>query len=153
IPANVFGPFDDFSADTGHVIPALMRRMHEAKERGDETLDIWGTGSPRRDFIFVRDLADACIFVMDHYEGIEPMNLGSGADWSIAEVASLIAEVVGYRGQLRFDAGKPDGMPRKCLDSSVLFALGWRPVREFHAALEETYAWFVRHEARSRIHK
>lgn len=142
IPANAFGPFDDFSAESGHVIPALMRRMHEAKMRGEEALVIWGTGSPRRDFIFGPDLADACVFVMDHYDGVEPINAGSGSDLSIAEVARLIAGVVGFRGRLCFDATKPDGAPRKCLDSSALFALGWRPSTDFQAALQATYAWF-----------
>jgi GDP-L-fucose synthase len=143
IPANSFGPHDDFGPGTGHVISALMGRMHEAKLRANPVFTIWGTGTPRREFIFAPDLADACVFVQDHYDHGEPINLGSGMVYSIAEVASLIAEVVGYQGELRFDPKKPDGMPRKYLDSSKLFALGWRPATEFRAALEATYEWYV----------
>jgi GDP-L-fucose synthase len=142
IPANVFGPGDDFHSETGHVIPALMRRMHEAQSRGLEVLDIWGTGLPRREFIFAPDLADACLFVMNHYDSGEPINLGSGHELSVAEIARLLAEVVGFRGRLRFNGARPDGMPRKCLDSSTLFGLGWRPATALRSALEKTYDWF-----------
>src|SRR5262249_10381240 len=100
IPANAFGPRDDFSPDGGHVIPALIRKAHEAKLRGDPSLTVWGTGKPRREFVFARDLADACLFVMRHYDGPEPINLGGGADLSIAEAAHLVAAAVGYRGRL-----------------------------------------------------
>ena len=151
IPANAFGAHDDFREDTGHVIPALIRRMHAAKLRGDKIITIWGTGLPRREFIFAADLADACHFVMNHYVDEELINLGSGADHSIAEVASMIAEVVDYRGRLRFDSSRPDGMPRKCLDSSRLFDLGWRPTTPLHKALESTYTWFLHHEPSSRF--
>jgi GDP-L-fucose synthase len=152
IPANVFGPHDDFGLETGHVIPALIRRLHEAKLRGQETVAIWGTGSPRREFMFVRDLADACLFAMDHYDGVEPINLGSGADSSIAETARLIADVVGYEGRLQFDTTRPDGMPRKCLDSSKLFGLGWRPATELRTALASTYAWFAQQQLAEESH-
>jgi GDP-L-fucose synthase len=145
IPANVFGPHDDFHPETSHVIPALIRRLHEAKVRGDQAVNIWGTGLPRREFLFASDLADACVFVMEHYEADDPINLGGGTDIPIAELAKLIAEVVGFRGRLRFDPSRPDGMPRKCLDSSKLFELGWRPAVPLRAALEKTYAWFRRH--------
>jgi GDP-L-fucose synthase len=144
IPANPFGPFDQFDADRGHVIPALMGRMHDAKTRGDQVLDIWGTGAPRREFIFAADLADACVFVMRHYDADEPINLGSGTETSIADIAESIADVVGFRGKLRFDVTKPDGAPRKRLDSSKLWSLGWRSATPLRAALEKTYAWFVR---------
>lgn len=142
IPANVFGRGDDFDPANGHVIPALMRRMHEAKQRGDATLTIWGSGRPRREFLHARDFADACLFVMRHYDAEEPINLGGGTEHTIAETAALIAEVVGYRGQLVFDTSKPDGMPRKCLDADPLLALGWQPRTSFWEALQETYAWF-----------
>jgi GDP-L-fucose synthase len=148
IPANAFGPHDDFSPDGGHVIPALLRRAHEARVRGEPELVVWGTGTPRREFVFSRDLADACLFVMEYYEREAPINLGGGADRSIAEVARAVADVVGYRRQLRFDAGKPDGMPLKGLDSSPLCALGWRPATDFRAALAETYTWFLQHEVK-----
>jgi GDP-L-fucose synthase len=142
-PANAFGPHDDFDADSGHVIPALIRRCHEAKECGEPSIQVWGSGTPRREFIFARDLADACLFVMRRYEGIEPINLGVGSDYSIAETAAAVAEVVGYQGRLCFDATKPDGAPLKRLDSSKLHAFGWRPATDFHTALAETYHWFL----------
>jgi GDP-L-fucose synthase len=145
IPANAFGPGDDFSPDGGHVIPALLRRAHEAKLRGEPELTVWGTGRPRREFLYSLDLADACLFVMDHYDGGAPINLGGGEDWSIAETAALVANIVGYRGRLRFDAGRPDGVPLKRLDSGPLRALGWRPATDLRTALAETYAWFLRH--------
>jgi GDP-L-fucose synthase len=145
IPANPFGPHDDFSAEGGHVIPALMRRAHEAKRRGEPVLTVWGTGAPRREFLFARDLADACLFVLRHYDGREPINLGGGAELSIAETARAVADVVGYRGRLEFDAAKPDGAPLKALDWGPLRALGWRPAVAFRAALAETYDWFLRH--------
>jgi GDP-L-fucose synthase len=152
IPANVFGPHDDFYPQTSHVIPALIGRLHEAKARGAQVVDIWGTGLPRREFIFAPDLADACLFLMNHYENGAPINIGSGVDISIAELAKHIAEVVGFRGRLRFDSSRPDGMPRKCLDSSKLFELGWRPAVPLRAALEKTYAWFRRHHERCGLH-
>jgi GDP-L-fucose synthase len=147
IPANSFGPFDDFSPESGHVIPALMHRMHEVKLRNDESVTVWGTGRPVREFFYVRDLADACLFAMRRYDGDEPINLGSGSEISIRETARLIAEVVGYRGRIDFDASRPDGMPRKALDAGTLSALGWKPATNFRAALEETYSWFRTHEA------
>ncbi len=151
IPANAFGPGDDFGPDSGHVIPALIRRLHEAKERDEKTFTVWGTGAPRREFIYARDLADACLFIMRHHTGPEPINLGSGWEYTIAETAATIADVVGYRGRLRFDPKRPDGAPRKALDTAPLFALGWRPAADFRAALEETYAWFHAHAAEEDI--
>jgi GDP-L-fucose synthase len=145
VPANAYGPHDDFSPDGGHVIPGLIRRAHEAKLRDDPALTIWGTGAPRREFILARDLADAALFVMQRYDGLEPINLGGGADLSIAEAARLVAKVVGYRGRLRFDSTKPDGMPLKVLDSGPLRALGWRPSVDFPTGLAMTYDWFLQH--------
>lgn len=153
IPADVFGPGDDFSPDDSHVLAALMRRMHAAKSEGRDTVDIWGTGTPRREFIFADDLAEACIFVMDAYSEPAPINLGGGADLSIRELAMHIKDVVGYPGELRFDASKPDGMPFKGLDSGVLRALGWQPRVPFPAALAQTYEWFCQLERREdRVH-
>jgi GDP-L-fucose synthase len=146
-PANAFGPHDDFGADSGHVIPALMRRAHEAMKRGEPELVVWGTGTARREFVYSRDLASACLFVMEHYDGTAPINLGGGTDMSIADVARAVADVVGFRGRLRFDTSKPDGAPLKSLDSTPLFQLGWRPATHFRAALTETYNWFRRHRA------
>jgi GDP-L-fucose synthase len=144
-PTNPFGPHDDFSPNGAHVIPGLMRRAHEAKLRNEPELVVWGTGTPRREFVYTRDLADACLFVMRHYDGSEPINLGGSAELSIAAVALAVAEVVGYHGRLRFDAGQPDGMPFKGLDSSRLRELGWRPCTDFRTALAETYAWYLGH--------
>jgi GDP-L-fucose synthase len=149
-PANCFGPHDDFTADGGHVIPALIRRAHDAKLRGDTELAVWGTGTPRREFVYSRDLARACLFVARNYDGDAPINLGGGADLSIAEVARGVAEVVGFRGRVVFDASKPDGAPLKALDSSPLLGMGWRPESDFRSALAETYRWFLRHDARDR---
>ena len=143
IPANAFGPGDDFGPEDSHVIAALIRKMHEAKEQGQEVVEIWGTGSPRREFIFADDLADACIFVMNKYGGAQPINLGCGLDMSIAELALAVKEVTGFQGQIHFDTSKPDGMPVKLLDSSELNTLGWRPRVSFHSALLETYEWFL----------
>lgn len=144
-PTNPFGPHDDFSPEGAHVIPGLMRRAHEATLRREPELMIWGTGRPRREFIYSRDLADACLFVMRHYDGSEPINVGGSSDLSIGEVARAIAQVVGYRGRLRFDADQPDGMPFKGLDSNGLWDMGWRPSTDFRTGLAETYAWFLHH--------
>ena len=143
IPANVFGPGDDFSLEDSHVIAALMRRMHEAKISGQSEVVIWGSGLPRREFIFAEDIADASIFLMDHYDEAEPVNVGVGADWSIRELAEMIAEVVGFAGNLVFDRSKPDGMPAKLLDSSVLQKMGWRPKTSLKEGLIRTYQWFA----------
>ena len=150
IPANAFGPGDDFSLEDSHVIAALIRKMHEAKELDLESVDIWGTGTPRREFIFADDLADACIFVMREYNDSKLINIGSGSDLSIRELAELIKEVVAYPGKLRFDTSKPDGMPLKVLDSSKLSGMGWQPKTPFRSALSVTYDWFLQME-RGRI--
>jgi GDP-L-fucose synthase len=146
IPANLFGPHDDFDPDTGHVIAALMHRLDRAQRDGVPSVTLWGTGVPRRDFLFAADAADACIFLIKHYDDEAPINVGSGYEWSIAEIADAVADVVGYRGRLTFDPTRPDGMPRKALDAAPLFALGWRPRTPLHDALAQTYAWFVQHE-------
>jgi len=143
IPANFFGPGDDFSLADSHVIPALMRKMHEAKISGANQAEIWGSGRPRREFLFVDDLAEASIFVMQRYEGASPINIGGGVDLSIAELAALIKEIVGYTGELAFNTDKPDGMPLKALDSTRLRSLGWRPKTAFRSALLATYNGFL----------
>jgi GDP-L-fucose synthase len=144
IPANIFGPGDEFSPENSHVIEGLMRRMHEAKIQGAPSISVWGTGTPRRDFIFVDDLADACILVMQAYNDPQPINLGIGEGLTIGELAGLIRDVLGFTGEILFDPSKPDGMPVKVLDSRKLQALGWRPGFTFRAALEATYNWFCR---------
>lgn len=148
IPANAFGPGDDFSAEDSHVIAALMRRMHQAKTLEKKSVEIWGSGSPRREFIFVDDLASACIFTMRHYDGGAPINLGVGSDSSIKELAELIREVVNYSGELQFERSQPDGMPAKLLDSSRLKAMGWTPQTSIRTALAATYRWFLENEQR-----
>jgi GDP-L-fucose synthase len=143
IPANAFGPDDDFSLDNSHVIPALLRKMHEAKTQSADQVEIWGTGAPRREFIFADDLAEACIFVMQHYDGAEPINLGGGEDVSIRELADLALKVVGYQGWLHFDTSKPDGMPLKALDASRLREMGWVAGTSLKDGLEATYMSFL----------
>lgn len=142
IPGDPFGPGDDFSHEDSHVIAALIRKVHEAKARGAESVEVWGSGAPRRGFIFVDDLASACLFVMQEYNDVEPINLGSGFDISIRDVAMLIQEVVGFQGRVSFDTSKPDGMPVKVLDSSKLTGMGWKPNNSFKFSLSATYDWF-----------
>jgi len=147
IPADAFGPGDDFSDDGAHVVAALIRRLHEAKEAAAPSATVWGTGAARRDFTFVDDVADGCVTVLERYDGEAPVNVGAGADVSIRELAETIREIVGYRGTLVFDAAKPEGMPRKTLDAGVVAALGWRPAVGLRDGLAATYAWFLAHEA------
>jgi GDP-L-fucose synthase len=141
IPANTFGPGDDFSLENSHVIAALMRKMHEAKTQDVKLVEIWGTGTPRREFIFVDDLANACVFILKCYDSAVPINLGSGIDFSITELAECIKEVVGFQGKLTFDESKPDGMPIKLLDTKELKNMGWKPMWPFEDALKMTYVW------------
>ena len=143
IPANVFGPGDDFGVEDSHVIAALMVKMHQAKLSQADNVEVWGSGSPRREFIYVADVADAAIFLMNHYSSSVPINLGSGSDASIREIAELIKEVVGFSGELRFNPKKPDGMPLKSLDSSELFALGWQPKISLRLGLGKIYQWYL----------
>ena len=144
IPANVFGPGDNFNLEDSHVIAALMRRMHDAKSVGKLQIEVWGSGRPRREFIFSEDIARACLFLMNAYDGEEPINIGVGRDWSIQEIAGMMREVVDYTGQLNFDETKPDGMPAKLLDSSRLAQMGWKPRTPIRTALSITYDWFIR---------
>jgi GDP-L-fucose synthase len=145
MPTNLYGPNDNFDPQTSHVLPALLRKFHEAKVAGASEVVVWGSGAPRREFLHVDDLADACAFLIDHYDGDEPLNVGVGDDLSIRELAELVQRVVGYRGQLRFDASKPDGTPRKLLDVTRLHALGWRAQIPLHQGVEQTYAWYTEH--------
>ena len=138
MPTNLYGPGDNFDPASSHVIPALLRKMHEAKRNGASQVEVWGTGKPRREFIYADDLAQACIFVMNSYNGQEPINLGCGSDLSIAELAELTREVVGFQGKLFFNTARPDGMPLKALDSSRLLSLGWHPATTMREALIKT---------------
>tara|TARA_B100001964_G_scaffold234423_1_gene293062 strand:- start:69 stop:1019 length:951 start_codon:yes stop_codon:yes gene_type:complete len=142
ISPNIFGPGDDFSAGNSHVVAALMRKMHEAKKNGNDTVEIWGTGKPKREFIYVRDLADACLFLMVHYDDESPINIGSGTTMSISDLATVIKTITGCQCQIRYDSSKPDGMPQKTLDCAPLISLGWEPSISFETAIENTYAWF-----------
>jgi GDP-L-fucose synthase len=146
MPTNLYGPGDNFDLQKSHVLPALIRKFHEAKARGDSEVVVWGTGAPRREFLHVDDLADACLFLMQQYQGEEPMNIGCGEDVTIRELAGLIQEVVGFSGQLRFDTSKPDGTPRKLLDVSRLRSLGWAPRIGLRAGIAATYQWFLDHQ-------
>jgi GDP-L-fucose synthase len=152
MPTNLYGPEDNFSLQSSHVLPALIRKFHEAKERGDSAVEVWGTGTPRREFLHVDDLADACLFLMARYEEEQFINVGWGRDETVAELASTIARVVGFSGSLRFDPGKPDGTPRKLLDTTRISALGWAPRIALEDGIRSTYEWFLehRHALRSR---
>ncbi len=143
IPANIFGCGDDFSIEDSHVIAALIRKMHEAEIHQKSCVDIWGTGKPVREFIFADDLANACIFVMNGYSSLTPVNLGSGCAVSMEELALTIKEITQYQGALNFDATKPDGMPVKILDSGKLRDLAWQPRFPFREALRMTYQWYL----------
>lgn len=143
MPTNLYGPGDNFDPKTSHVLPALIRRFHEAKVRGQRQVVVWGTGTPRREFLHVDDLADAAVFLMRHYDDEMPINVGVGEDVSIRELAELVAEVVGYRGEIVFDPSKPDGTPRKLLDQSRLHGLGWRASIPLREGVKRTYEWFL----------
>ncbi|GIW56594.1 MAG: GDP-L-fucose synthase [Nitrospiraceae bacterium] len=147
MPTNLYGPGDNFDLETSHVIPALLRKFHEAKVQGRPEVVVWGTGKPRREFLHVDDLADAAVFLMQRYDSEEIINVGVGEDVSIAELAQLIADVVGYSGRIVFDTSKPDGTPRKLLDVSRLHALGWRARIPLREGVEQTYRWYVEHAA------
>jgi GDP-L-fucose synthase len=142
MPTNLYGPGDNFSLQASHVLPALMRKAHEAKRAGT-SLTIWGSGRPRREFLHVDDLADALVFMMRHYEEEAPLNVGTGTDVSIAELASLVAGVVGFEGELAYDSSKPDGTPRKLLDVGRLTSLGWHSRIPLEQGVRDTYRWFL----------
>jgi len=142
MPTNLYGPGDNFDLETSHVLPALLRRMHEAEQRGDRRVRLWGTGTPRREFLHVDDLADAVLFLLDHYDDPAPINVGVGEDLTIAELAERVRRVVGYRGAVEWDSSKPDGTPRKLLDVGRLTALGWRASTPLDDGLARTYAWY-----------
>ncbi len=143
MPTNLYGPGDNFDLASSHVVPALIRKTHEAKAEGRPSVDIWGTGRPRREFIYVEDLADALVFIMTHYSAEEPLNVGTGKDITIAELAHLIAEVVDYDGKLVFDRTKPDGTPRKLLDVRRLRTIGWNAQTSLKKGLVATYRWYL----------
>ncbi|NUP57267.1 MAG: GDP-L-fucose synthase [Gemmatimonadaceae bacterium] len=147
MPTNLYGPGDNFDLENSHVLPALMRKFHEAKEREDSEVIVWGTGKARREFLHVDDMADACVFLMERYNGSEIVNIGCGQDIEIGEIARMMKAVVGFEGEIRQDTTKPDGTPRKLLDVSRLTSLGWTAKMPLAAGLAETYGWFCEHAA------
>jgi GDP-L-fucose synthase len=175
MPTNVYGPGDNFDLETSHALPALIRKFHEARSQrseirdqrsevgdqrsgigrskgeGSESVTIWGTGTPKREFLYVDDLADACLFVMNHYDEDEIINIGVGKDISISELADLISEIVNFRGAIRYDRTKPDGTPRKLLDVSRLEAIGWRSKTSLRKGIEKTYRWYVEEGVRHNV--
>jgi len=149
MPTNLYGPGDNFDLLESHVLPALIRKCHEAKEQRAEAVEIWGSGTPRREFLHVDDLADACVHLMQTYSDEAPVNVGWGMDISIAELAHLVADTIGFKGELRFDRSKPDGTPRKLLDTSRMTALGWQPKIHLAAGIASTYEWFRAHQGQA----
>jgi GDP-L-fucose synthase len=150
MPTNLYGPGDNYHPDHSHVPAALIRRFHEAGENGTLAVTVWGTGTPTREFLYVDDLADACVFVMKHYSELAFLNIGTGEETSIREFAYLVREIVGYRGEIRFDTSRPDGMPRKVLDSTALAGLGWRARTPLRQGLTAAYADFLAGGGRNR---
>ena len=143
MPCNLYGPGDNFDVQGGHVIPALMRRAHAAKLSGEKALEVWGTGTPRREFLYASDLARGLLTLLEHYSGADPVNIGAGIDITIADLAAAIAAAVGFDGDLVFDATKPDGVHQKLLDSSVMRGLRWAPQVGLAQGFQETYRWFL----------
>jgi GDP-L-fucose synthase len=147
MPTNLYGPGDNFSLQNSHVLPALIRKFHEARAAGEPQVIVWGSGTPRREFLHVDDLADAALFLMQHYESEELINVGTGEDLSIAELAGLVARIVGFEGRIVLDPSKPDGTPRKLLHVAKLRALGWRARIPLDQGIRATYDWYVRNAA------
>lgn len=143
MPTNLYGIGDHYDLTTSHVIPGMMRRIHEAKKSGAESVTLWGTGTPRREFLYADDLADACIALMNWYSGERALNIGSGANQALKDVAAVIAEVVGFTGRIEWDASRPDGTPDRLLDSTRIFRLGWKPRMNFRTGLSEAYTDFL----------
>jgi GDP-L-fucose synthase len=142
MPTNLYGPGDNFDLENSHVLPALIRKFHEAKQAGEASVTVWGTGSPRREFLHVDDLADACVFLMTNYSSAEIVNVGWGRDISIAELAETVRDIVGFEGEIVYDTRKPDGTPRKLLDTARLTGLGWTPSISLEEGIRGTYAWY-----------
>jgi GDP-L-fucose synthase len=150
MPTNLYGPNDNFDLTSSHVLPALIRKFHDAKLAGKDEVEVWGTGAPRREFLHVDDLADACLFLMRHYDAAEHINVGTGEDLTIRELAELVREIVHPQARLAFDASKPDGTPRKLLDVARLHALGWRHRIGLREGIASSYRWFLEHRASAR---
>jgi GDP-L-fucose synthase len=151
MPTNLYGPHDNFDLTSSHVLPALIRKFHDARLNGVREVTVWGTGNPRREFLHVDDLADACVFLMQHYEEERHINVGTGEDLTIRELAEMVRDIVHPDALIGLDASKPDGAPRKLLDVSRLHSLGWRHTFALDAGIRHTYAWFLAHQADARL--
>jgi GDP-L-fucose synthase len=149
MPTNIYGPGDNFDENTSHVLPALIGKFHAAKKAGLGSVTVWGSGTPKREFLYSDDLASACLFLLENYNNDSHINVGTGTDLSIADLAQTIAEVVGFDGEIQFDTSKPDGTPRKLLDVSKLSALGWKSSIQLKDGIQKTYDWFLSHESGS----
>lgn len=147
MPTNLYGPGDNFDLNSSHVLPALIHKAHEAKQRGDDAITIWGSGAPKREFLHADDCADALVFLLQHYSGAEHVNVGSGEDLSILELTQMVCRVVGFDGAIEHDRSKPDGTPRKLMSADKLQKLGWAPKIGLEAGITATYRWFLEHEA------
>lgn len=148
MPTNLFGPNDNFDLETSHVLPALINKCHAAKQRGDASIPVWGSGTPRREFLHVDDLAEACLFLMQHYNEADIVNIGVGKDISILELTELVAEVVGFEGEIELDPSKPDGTPRKLLDVTRINELGWQARISLREGIANTYDWYEQQASR-----
>lgn len=148
MPTNLYGPFDNFDLDSSHVLPALIRKVHEAKLANSPSITIWGTGTPRREFLHVDDCADACVVLLQNYSGASQVNVGSGEDISIQNLAQLVCDTVDFNGKIERDLTKPDGTPRKLMSSSKLREMGWKPTASLKDGIESTYRWYLENEAR-----
>jgi GDP-L-fucose synthase len=146
MPTNLYGPGDNFDLQNSHVLPALIRKFHEAKDNGDKAVTIWGTGAPKREFLYVDDMADATVFLMENYSNEQIVNVGTGEDISIKELAELVKKIVGFDGELVFDITKPDGTPRKLLDVNYLKQLGWRAETNIEKGIQQANAWFLNNQ-------
>jgi GDP-L-fucose synthase len=149
MPTNLYGPHDNFDLHTSHVLPALIRKVHEAKKSGAREVLVWGTGTPRREFLHADDLADACIFLLRNYDSPDLINIGSGNDVTICELAETVCEVLGFNGTITFDPAMPDGTPRKLMDSSRLFSLGWKPHIPLREGIAHAHTWFLENQTAS----
>lgn len=147
MPTNLYGPNDNYDLQNSHVLPAMIRKFHEAKERGDATLELWGTGSPMREFLYADDLAEACLFLMENYSDAELVNIGTGVDVTIKELAETVQQIVGFEGEIRWDVSKPDGTPRKLMDVSKLHQLGWKHHIELADGIHLAYQDFLQNLA------
>lgn len=150
MPANLYGPFDNFDPEHSHVLPSLIRRFHEAKLTNAPTVTLWGSGTPKREFLFVDDLASACAFLLENYSSPEIINIGCGWEISIREAAEIICDIVGYQGEIRWDTTQPDGNPRRLLDISRMEKLGWKAKTDFREGVARTYRWFLENRATAR---